>query len=156
MDDERFDALIQRFGVASTRRSALWGAVGAAAVSSLALPGPEKAQAGKRKKKKKKCRGADKKTCGGKCVSLRSDPKNCGACGNVCAVGKCFNGVCNCTGGVDCPQPPCLCSSRNEDNFTAACISTFTQIACTRDTDCGLGSICASGNNRCAPACPEQ
>lgn len=32
--------------------------------------------------------------CGGACVSLRNDPRNCGACGNVCPSGQCVDGLC--------------------------------------------------------------
>jgi hypothetical protein len=32
--------------------------------------------------------------CGGKCVDLQSDPRNCGTCGNVCGSGVCAKGIC--------------------------------------------------------------
>jgi hypothetical protein len=43
---------------------------------------------------------APKTMCGARCVNLNTAPKNCGACGNVCAAGKtCSNGVCSCMPG---------------------------------------------------------
>ena len=39
-------------------------------------------------------------TCGPYCVDSKSDPRNCGTCGNVCASG-------NCTGGTCAPALPC-------------------------------------------------
>jgi hypothetical protein len=41
---------------------------------------------------------ADERLCSDSCVSLQSDPRNCGACGNACGAGQgCSLGVC-----VDC------------------------------------------------------
>ena len=43
---------------------------------------------------------APKTMCGARCVNLKVAPKNCGACGNVCAPGnRCSNGVCSCMPG---------------------------------------------------------
>ncbi len=57
--------------------------------------------------------------CGGRCVSLATDPANCGSCGHVCpagahASGACVGGRCdvrcdrdwgNCGGGIACTTP---------------------------------------------------
>ncbi len=42
-----------------------------------------------------KCHGSIPNECNGKCVSLQSDKKNCGECGNVCGGGDvCHKGEC--------------------------------------------------------------
>jgi hypothetical protein len=38
---------------------------------------------------------SDQRLCGGACVSLQSDPQNCGACGRACGAGQaCSSGAC--------------------------------------------------------------
>lgn len=149
MDDARFDAATRKLCLAGTRRSALWGALGGAGAALLALFASPGSGA---KKKKKKCKGAGKKKCGGKCVSLRTDPNNCGACGRECEFGACTNGVCNCQGVPDCPGP-CSCTVPEENNQVTACVGTVTSQVCATNSECGLGSICVAGTLRCAPAC---
>ncbi|AKV01073.1 hypothetical protein AKJ09_07736 [Labilithrix luteola] len=54
-------------------------------------------------------------------VSLSTDPKNCGACGNECADGvRCIDGKCGCDPGmVDC-NGACI-DVRHDDNNCGAC-----------------------------------
>ena len=42
--------------------------------------------------------------CGGTCVNLTSDTRNCGSCGNACGTtaDDCINGQCTCGGGPRC------------------------------------------------------
>ncbi|KAH7304251.1 hypothetical protein B0I35DRAFT_516863 [Stachybotrys elegans] len=45
--------------------------------------------------------------CGSKCLDMRTNPFNCGRCGNVCESGFCYNGVC-----YDPPENPDRCYPR--------------------------------------------
>jgi hypothetical protein len=80
---------------------------------------------------------APETTCGGVCVSLASDPANCGACGNACTPGEvcsasactsgCGVGLSNCGGScVDLKTDPANCG------------------ACA--TPCASGVACVSGS----------
>lgn len=67
-------------------------------------------------------------SCGSACVDKTTDPKNCGTCGNACAV-VCSNGTCQ----TSCPNPTTNCSG--------ACVDTSTSA-----TNCGsCGNACGSG-----------
>ena len=93
--------------------------------------------------------------CGDACVDLRTDPFNCGACGNRCAVNNCTGGVCREAGAPvqDCAPPFAVCA--------AACVNLTTDPAhCgTCDTACATGETCV--NSVCTPGttgasgCPE-
>lgn len=100
----------------------------------------------------------DKKTCG----NLLTDPKNCGACGNVCATGVCAQGACtsNTCRGETCatfgpcgPGGECVCASTAEG--TGYCVDGSTQCAglatCSDSADCASGLICAV-----ATCCPNS
>ena len=57
----------------------------------------------------------DQHVCSSACVSLQSDAKNCGACGNVCAAGQgCAAGAC-----VECTTNPAACTAA----VVAACFN---------------------------------
>ncbi len=58
---------------------------------------------------------ADQHVCANACVSLQSDAKNCGACGNACGAGQgCSAGAC-----VDCTTNPAACTAA----VVAACFN---------------------------------
>jgi hypothetical protein len=82
------------------------------------------------------------RNCGGTCVDLMTDPRNCGRCGNVCMFGVCEEGVC---------FEPCKtlspasnhCVFTNEGSESYPCyIKDEYQsggITCTADADCQAG-----------------
>jgi hypothetical protein len=84
-----------------SRRQALGGVLGMAA---LALTAEANAKKGKNKNKKKRCRKG-KKRCSGKCRDLQTDVKHCGSCGNACAEAQnCVAGVCS----LPCQEFACI------------------------------------------------
>jgi hypothetical protein len=59
---------------------------------------------------------ADQRLCSNVCVSLQSDARNCGDCGNVCGAGQgCSVGAC-----VDCAANPAACAAE----VAVACFNT--------------------------------
>lgn len=88
--------------------------------------------------------------CGGHCVSLNSDPNNCGACGQVCGGGTiCTNGFC--TGGtcsssqVYCPAAAACTNLQTDPNNCGACgqqCGTCPLTMVTRTCSSGVCSIC--------------
>jgi len=58
---------------------------------------------------------SDEVLCGGSCVSVQSDTRNCGACGKVCSTGEgCFAGACQ----------SCASSGACQAEVVAACFDT--------------------------------
>src|ERR1035437_2735851 len=73
------------------------------------------------------------------CTDTSSDPRNCGACGNVCSGGNCVNGKCV----SSCRAPMVVCSG--------ACTNTTSDVnncgACGHA--CGAGQLCTNGVCAC-------
>ena len=102
MESSHFDRLVRAFGALRTRRAAVTLLGGMVAVPAL---GADQSEA-KHKKHKKPCK-APKQKCGGKCVAIQTDERNCGACGNACASKQsCTDGQCT-GGGNDCQAGTC-------------------------------------------------
>ena len=81
--------------------------------------------------------------CGELCVSLQTDPSNCGSCGEACGPGEvCAMGAC----ATECPPPltdcggSCFDLDRDESNCGAC------------GTACSVGEACVSGT--CTLQCP--
>ena len=91
-----------------SRRQALGGVLGMAALALTAVAEAGKKHKGK-KNKKKRCKNG-KKRCNGKCRNLQTDAKNCGQCGFQCAEDQnCVAGVCS----VPCQEFACISNQIN-------------------------------------------
>jgi hypothetical protein len=74
--------------------------------------------------------------CGTQCVSVLSDPSNCGSCGLACSPGgACANGVCQCPAAT-----PTMCGT--------SCTNTLSD-----PLNCSTGSLCGTVCGGAAPNC---
>ncbi|MFT4040580.1 MAG: hypothetical protein QM692_20540 [Thermomicrobiales bacterium] len=96
-----------------SRREALAGALGLAALSLTAEADAKKNTKNKNKKRRQKrkkkkdrnCQAAGNTICNGACVDTNSDVSNCGSCFTFCASGQiCAAGVCT----VPCGDAACI------------------------------------------------
>ena len=168
MEHNRFDALTRLFA-SSTPRRALFGIALAPGLSPLVA----QAKKGKKKRKKKNKDKKDKDTCkprcnggtlccDGRCVSVVTDPGNCGSCGNACPAGMfCANAQC-----VPCEAPRALCTVAGEqrcvdlqndrENCGACGNRCYTDTTPQRNYVCQAGQCICTGNvcpgGRCCPA----
>ncbi|HEY1956272.1 MAG TPA: hypothetical protein VGH28_11685 [Polyangiaceae bacterium] len=85
-------------------------------------------------------------SCGAKCVDTKSDPDNCGSCGNSCNGGSCLEGSCQSTTGGG------SCGSCQAGANTGECASPYAQ--CTGECKSLLSCVegCA-GDTTCASNC---
>jgi hypothetical protein len=104
---------------------------------------------------------------GDKCVNLKTDPKNCGTCGNLCKPCEtCNDGACvskcqfgeTCCGGQCCPSGKacvagvCTCPQGFKTCGTICCETTAT---CCNGTCCGSISLCCTPG-WASPCCPPD
>jgi hypothetical protein len=99
--------------------------------------------------------------CNGACVDVRTDPDNCGRCGNACPGGECGNGFCpnpSCTTPSACtaqrcnaPRAPCFCVAGVEGNFCAAGFygSCLNSPQCATSADCPDDGVCVLAGSSC-------
>jgi hypothetical protein len=109
------------------------------------------------------CCCSDGKTrCHHDCVDLNTDPRDCGACGNVCEAGQqCVQGACTCDGiicptGTTCCNKQCVDFSTDPDNCGScghACAAGDFCVA-GECLSC-LGVNCAAGQACCSGACVD-
>ncbi len=128
MDSQRFDNFARELVAGATRRrflGALAGALGVGLFRPFRRPQDVAAQSGD-------C-WADEMDCAGICVSVGSDPLNCGACGQACAPGQ------TCQGGI------CACGYLpNQRSCAGRCVDTTSD-----DLHCGwCWHACDSGQTR--------
>jgi hypothetical protein len=155
MDPSRFDELTKTLATPISRRQALKTLAASAFGGLLAFSGLDRAFA-----RTGRC-PPGLKLCHGKCVNPRTDPKNCGVCGVVCASGLCVNGLCCPPGTIcqngQCVTPPCTsgcfnscnssgtCYCNNTTGGTPACVQPFCLTGpCTSSAQCPSGSICST------------
>jgi hypothetical protein len=183
MESHRFDILAQRLGTGSRRQALAAFVAGAIAPLFLRTEANEvaakcKGYKGKCKKKSSCCGQAglhchkDRCRCkkgwkrcsetGPGCTNVKSDPDNCGTCGNECPAGTpcCINGSCQelCGGSccADCfmdflngetPQP--LTATCCGPGSGTICSSTKQQTSddecCWPDQECVNGGCCCDG-----------
>jgi hypothetical protein len=89
---------------------------------------------------------SDQRLCGGACVSLQSDPQNCGACGAACGAGQgCSLGACVACGanGEHC-KADVLAACFNA-NQVRAFDASLVQVGAPVDTSAGPASLAALG-----------
>lgn len=121
MDESRFDNLARALAALRTRRHAIASLGGVAALTAL---GREHVRA---KPVRKSCKKSQTRCGGRKCITLKKDPRHCGACNNACPSGaRCVNGQCARSGN----PPQCV----ENDNNCGGCGK-----ACSRDTYCRIG-----------------
>ncbi len=96
--------------------------------------------------------GAGCETCGGaSCVSLASDPLNCGACGNPCPEGiACQDGACQC------PEGQLSCGGSCVDVTSDAANCGGCGIVCSPGAYCESSAChCPDPLTDCAGACAD-
>ena len=122
MDQRRFDTLTQSLATATTRRGVLAG-LGAFLLGSRAASAQPACPPGQTPNRKGDCScPPGTNACPNGCYNRRSDPNNCGFCGNVCFSNEvCQKGECrcNCGPGFECISDQCSPSEQSGMTFNA-------------------------------------
>jgi hypothetical protein len=98
------------------------------------------------------CIDTSREICNDQCVdpnmAYQSDPKNCGACGNVCpsTAPECSNGQC-----VQCIQRNQSSDCARSSNSYNVCSIQNTCGPCTSDSQCNSGDYCEGTSGLCCP-----
>jgi hypothetical protein len=136
MDPSKFDEFTKELVSSTSRRQALKTLAASAFGGMLAFSGLDRVFA-----RTGRC-PPGLKLCHGRCINPRTDPKNCGVCGVVCASGLCVNGLC-------CPPGTITC---NNSCCDGTCLNGTT--CCPTGQTCGngccpTGQACINGNTCC-------
>ncbi len=175
MEPRRFDSLARALAAGKTRRGIL-GGLAAFVVGVHSASAQSSCPPGQIRNRKGDCNcpaGTD--PCPDGCFNRRSDPSNCGRCGNVCLTGEvCQKGACRCPNGVTCGATcttclnpvPCgsegegfgcnspLCFTTTEGNNTCSDADVVSEIIpCTSSDQCPSGYICAVGTCAAGSIC---
>jgi hypothetical protein len=197
MEPHRFDILTRRLGIAGSRRQALTAFIAGTFAHLAGFPEVDRA-AGACKGFKAKCKSKSS-CCGGLglrcrkdrcrckkgwqrcadsgkgCTHVKTDPGNCGSCGNECppATPCCIGGKCEATCGGSCcascfidhlgivPQPAtATCCQEGAGNFCSSKKHNKSDDECCYpDQDCVNGHCCCDGcqgavicGGKCCPA----
>jgi hypothetical protein len=89
--------------------------------------------------------GSGQVCCSGTCADLKTDPKNCGGCGQLCDAAwlSCQNGTCGCASGyTNCGSGFCMPSG-------STCCDPAKGTYCAQGESCCSGSCMPSGNVCC-------
>lgn len=127
MEQARFDTLVKGLASGANRRRVLGGLAGSAAALGLGGLSAYEAVAAN-----KKCKGKNKKRCGGKCVKINKSTKNCGDCGRACASGEV------CSHGLTCQDAACLEVTSTDGSVVLADNGGLTL---SSDTSGGFGAF---------------
>jgi hypothetical protein len=139
MERQQFDDLARKIGQTTSRRGAMRALLGAAAGGAAALVGMDVSAA---PKVKPDCCPTGKPTlCTDRCVDLRADSANCGACGHACSPGQtCSAGTCKTA------PPSCNDGVKNGNETDVDCGGTCPKCGngknCTANADCVSGACC--------------
>jgi hypothetical protein len=87
------------------------------------------------------------------CFDLLTDALNCGACGNVCPVNNCSEGVCGGGGIQNCAPPFAVCGDACVDTSSDPLNCGACGIACGAGETCQQGACAASTTNAPALVC---
>jgi hypothetical protein len=104
-------------------------------------------------KPKCECVAPRRQCAGAGCIDVRSDPRNCGACGNACGLGQvCASGVCTttCSAGQVACAGACVALASDPHNCGSCGHGCPDGQACVGGT-CTL--VCGAGQVVCGGAC---
>jgi hypothetical protein len=89
--------------------------------------------------------------CGLGCVDVKSDTRNCGACGNACGnTQQCSSGECVCPSGTSPCDGSCVVLAADRKNCGSCGTSCTIEQVCEART---CQSTCAAGKKACDGAC---
>jgi hypothetical protein len=109
------------------------------------------------------CPASSPTCCGGACLNVLTDERNCGTCGTRCSVNEhCVTGACRCgaNGTLSCPPgtsccgDSCWCESADGNYLNPLTCTIVQDCALSGLTACDgtIGGACGDPSNVCCPA----